>query len=84
MKRSLSLLLFLSLLLTACNITPAPAGQPAEETPAPYSPDTPSPPQIDAPLVEAPSLVSIHFVNSLDGWGVTETQIVRTNDGGIT
>ena len=28
--------------------------------------------------------MSIHFVNSLDGWGVTETQIVRTNDGGIT
>ena len=27
---------------------------------------------------------TIHFVNSLDGWGVTETQIVRTNDGGIT
>jgi len=29
-------------------------------------------------------LVSIHFINELDGWGVTETQIVRTNDGGIT
>jgi photosystem II stability/assembly factor-like uncharacterized protein len=39
---------------------------------------------IDAPLVESPSLISVRFVNSLDGWGVTETQIVRTNDGGIT
>jgi len=28
--------------------------------------------------------VNIHFLNELDGWGVTETQIVRTNDGGIT
>jgi len=39
---------------------------------------------INAPLVESPSLVNIHFLNELDGWGVTETQIVRTNDGGIT
>lgn len=75
MKQVLSFLFLLSLTLGAC-ASPA--------TPAPYSPDTPSPPQIDAPLVEAPSLVSIHFINSLDGWGVTETQVVRTNDGGIT
>jgi photosystem II stability/assembly factor-like uncharacterized protein len=28
--------------------------------------------------------VALHFLNELDGWGVTETKIVRTNDGGIT
>lgn len=75
MKRWLSFLFLLSWTLGACA---------SSATPAPYSPDTPSPPQINAPLVEMPSLVFISFTNSLDGWGVTETQIVRTNDGGIT
>lgn len=84
MKRILSLLLPITLLLASCNFSSVPAEQPAEVTLPPYSPDTPSPPQIDAPLVEAPALVSVQFLNSLDGWGVTETQIVRTNDGGIT
>ena len=67
---------FLLSLLTAC-------AAPTETTPTPY-PDTPSPAEIMAPLVESPALVSIQFLNELDGWGVTETQIVRTNDGGIT
>ena len=67
---------FLISLLTACAAS-------SESTPTPY-PDTPSPAEIDAPLVESPALVSIQFLNELDGWGVTETQIVRTNDGGIT
>ena len=86
MKRVLAIIFLLALLLTACNVPSAPVNQPAEETPtpAPYSPDTPSPPEIDAPLVESPALTSIKFLNSTDGWGVTETQIVRTNDGGVT
>lgn len=75
MKRLLSFLFLLSFLLGAC-ASPA--------TPAPYSPDTPSPPLLNAPVVESPELVSIQFVNSLDGWGVTDTRLVRTNDGGIT
>lgn len=75
MKRLLAFLFLLSLTLGAC-ASPA--------TPAPYAPDTPSPAIIDAPLVDSPLLVAVHFVNSLDGWGVTETQVVRTNDGGIT
>jgi photosystem II stability/assembly factor-like uncharacterized protein len=74
----------LLLLISACN---APASstttQPAELPPTPF-PDTPAPAQINAPLIEAPALVNIHFLNELDGWGVTETQIIRTNDGGIT
>jgi photosystem II stability/assembly factor-like uncharacterized protein len=80
MKRILACLFLFSLLLTACNIPSAPV----EETPAPYSPDTPSPSVLDAPIVELPELVSIQFVNSLDGWGMTDTRVVRTNDGGIT
>ena len=91
MKRILTSLFFLSVLLAACTTTSAPeqqaspTPQPVDEpTLAPYEDDTPSPPRLDTPIVESPSLVSIHFINSLDGWGVTETQIVRTNDGGLT
>ncbi|MGE5377539.1 MAG: hypothetical protein ACM3XO_20970 [Bacteroidota bacterium] len=61
------------------NIVPSSSGQP----PTPF-PDTPSPPAIDAPLVENPSLLRLDMFNELDGWGVTETQIVRTNDGGLS
>lgn len=81
MKKAVSFIFLFSLLVTACSASSKPA---AEATLTPYLPDTPLPPQIDAPLVEAPALVSVRFFNSLDGWGVTETQIVRTNDGGIT
>lgn len=66
---------FLLLILSACST--------GESTPTPY-PDTLSPAEINAPLVESPAFVSIQFLNELDGWGATETQIVRTNDGGIT
>ncbi|HXQ34539.1 MAG TPA: hypothetical protein VN843_11055, partial [Anaerolineales bacterium] len=72
-KHNIAVILLLT--LSACNVP--------ESTPTPY-PDTPSPAEINAPLVETPRFVSIHFINELDGWGVTETQIVRTNDGGIT
>ncbi len=87
-------LIALTLILSACNISvtsfppvPAAPGQPAEpptEIPPTPVPDTPAPPSIDAPQVESPALVEIQFLNELDGWGVTETQIVRTNDGGTT
>jgi photosystem II stability/assembly factor-like uncharacterized protein len=59
------------------------ASQSTELPPTRY-PDTPSPPKINAALIEAPVLVKIQFLNELDGWGVTETEIARTNDGGIT
>jgi photosystem II stability/assembly factor-like uncharacterized protein len=80
-----------ALLLSACNIsitsfspsTEQPAIPPTEIPPTPF-PDTPAPAAIDAPLIESPALLEIQFLNELDGWGVTETQIVRTNDGGIT
>lgn len=72
-------LLVFWLMLSAC-IAPARGGEP---TLTPY-PDTPAPAQLDAAMVESPALVDIHFLNELDGWGVTETQIVRTNDGGLT
>jgi photosystem II stability/assembly factor-like uncharacterized protein len=49
------------------------------------TPGTPTAPAvIKAPLVGSPSLQFLDMFNESDGWGVTETQIVRTNDGGIT
>ncbi|RPJ23128.1 MAG: hypothetical protein EHM33_21815 [Chloroflexi bacterium] len=85
------ILIFLTLVLSACNMAvtsfPSAPGQPAEPPtelpPTPY-PDTPAPAAIDAPLVESPAFIKIQFLNELEGWGVTETQIVRTNDGGLT
>src|ERR1044071_3806098 len=89
-----TILLILALSLSACNISvtsfpaePAAPAQPAEpptEIPPTPVPDTPAPPAIEAPVVQAPALIEVRFLNELDGWGVTETQIVRTNDGGVT
>lgn len=85
-------LIVCALMLSGCNIsvTSFPASPAAtvefkatEIPPTPY-PDTPAPPAIAAPPVESPALLEIHFVNELDGWGVSESWIVRTNDGGIT
>ena len=85
--------IFILLLLTGCNIAvtsfptspevPAEAVEPTEIPPTPF-PDTPAPPAIDAQVVETPAFVDIQFLNELDGWGMTETYVVRTNDGGIT
>src|ERR687887_1444042 len=80
-----------ALILSACNIAvtsfPAAQTQPTElptEVPPTPSPELPTPVAIDAPVVKTPTLSEIHFLDDLDGWGITETQIVRTNDGGMT
>ena len=85
MKRLVSSIFLLLFLLAACTSSSAQEApeQSVEPTPTLF-PSTPLPPEIDAPIVESPSLINIRFVNSTDGWGVTETQIVRTNDGGST
>src|SRR5262249_6806752 len=88
--------LALALILSACNVSvtsfpaePAAPGQPSEPpteippTPVPDTP-TPTPLTINAPVVEAPALFEVHFFNEQEGWGVTESQIVRTIDGGST
>ena len=85
-------LLVCMLMLSACNVsvTSFPASpvttvevKATEIPPTPF-PDTPAPPVIAAPQVESPALLEVHFLNELDGWGVSESWIVRTNDGGIT
>ncbi len=95
MKKIIPLLLLLSL-VSACN---APASQAAVQkaTQPPVveatqsNPEQASAPQaaalqldIDAPLIEGPSLVAIHMLDAINGWGVTEAEVVRTNDGGVT
>jgi len=84
------ILILLASILSACNIAvtsfPAPPQAPAENTeppPTPY-PDTPAPAALDAPPVESPVFVEIQFLNELEAWAVTDTQIIRTSDGGIT
>ncbi len=88
MKSRLLLIIALAFVLSACNIavTSFPAEQPIEnpELPPTPHPDTPAPATINAPVVESPAFIEIYFINELDAWAVTETQIVRTNDGGIT
>jgi len=91
MKLRLSLIVC-TLILAGCNISvtslPTLPQQPVEATPTEVPPtpvpDTPAPPALDAPRVESPELLEIQFLNELDAWGITETEIVRTNDGGIT
>ena len=80
MKRVLTVLL---VFLSACSSLPSSAPQSDALPPTPY-PDTPSPAEIEAARVESPSFTRIEMLNELDGWAVTEAEIARTNDGGLT
>ncbi|MCL4531394.1 MAG: hypothetical protein M1282_18575 [Chloroflexi bacterium] len=75
MKRILSFL-FLLAFLTACapNVVPIPVTQ---------GPTLP-PPTSSAPVIAAPGLTTVHMVDANSGWGVTDTAVVRTEDGGVT
>lgn len=81
MKRILSVLFFLVFVTACSNDASSP---PSADLPLPPYPDTPSPAEIDAQRVEVPALIELDMFNELDGWGITETQVVRTNDGGLT
>lgn len=86
MKRTITILLLLSF-LAACNApvaSPEALAESATSIPETPIPATLEPAEIDAPLVQSPELIKIQFLTPRDGWGVTATQIVRTNDGGIT
>ena len=80
MKRVLSVFL---VFLAACSSLPSSAPQSDALPPTPY-PDTLSPAEIEAARVESPSFIRIEMMNELDGWAVTEAEIARTNDGGLT
>ncbi len=97
MKRLIPFLLFLVLSISAC--APAsPATDTAEllqptatleeaqaaSQSAVAPQETPLPVEINAPLIEAPGILNIEMLDEVFGWGVTEENIVRTNDGGVT
>ena len=68
--------------------TDTPAPEPATEVPtntlAPFEDDTPLPPTIAAPVVSSPGITSLHMLNELDGWAISENAILRTTDGAST
>lgn len=51
---------------------------------APYADDTPSPATIPAPIVSSPGITSLHMLNELDGWAISDNAVMRTTDGGLT
>ncbi len=89
MKLRASWIVFI-LLLTACNVSvtsfpPSTPGQPlAPPTEVPVTLGTPTAVALNAPKVESPALTEIQFLDEHEGWALTQTQIVRTNDGGTT
>lgn len=38
----------------------------------------------EAPLIDSPSIIFIEMMDEVDGWGITETEVVTTDDGGVT
>lgn len=46
--------------------------------------NTPLPAVVEAPLIDSPSLIFIDMLDEVNGWGITETEVVSTNDGGAT
>ena len=90
MKKTVSLILFVSLFLAACGSSSTPVTQPPASADVPTKippttiPDTPAPIGIEAPLIESPDLYNIRMLDESQGWGVTQTQIARTDDGGAT
>lgn len=46
--------------------------------------ETPLPAVIEAPIIDAPSIINIDMLDEVYGWGITESEVVRTNDGGVT
>lgn len=82
MKRIFALLLPLSL-LASCNVPMDPSAPAAGEPDATLL-ETPGPVVIEAARVAAPQLTSIHMQDEINGWGIAETAVLRTDDGGAT
>jgi photosystem II stability/assembly factor-like uncharacterized protein len=75
--------LVLGMFWAAAACTPQFLPLPATET-ATTLPPTPTLPPLDAPVVESPALVAIRMFDENDGWGVGDSAIVRTINGGVT
>ncbi len=46
--------------------------------------ETPLPTEASAPLIDAPNIFNIEMIDTRNGWGITDNEIVRTDDGGVT
>lgn len=100
MKRLVSFLILLSLMVAACTPQTQPTVLPevilptatlaaeAETESAPEAAlapqETPLPAGIEAPIIEMPSIVNIEMLDEVFGWALTEEKVIRTNDGGVT
>ena len=98
MKKPLPLFLSLGLILlaiSACSVqetTSAPVDEPSPpvlestETQAlqPSPTEEPSEVSPSLPVVDAPQLTSMRFFDESHGWGMTGTNVLRTEDGGVT
>lgn len=80
MKRILISLMLL-VLLAACG-TPNQVPVPVTQGPTAVPPTAAA--KINAPVVDSPGMVNIQMVDEKNGWGITDTQVVRTEDGGVT
>ena len=80
-----SCLIALAIAGSACGSnSPASGSIPNPQAPPTSFPDIAVPAEINTPLIESPALVKLDMFDERNGWGVTETQIARTNDGGVT
>lgn len=91
MKKIISCLFLLGFFIASCNlpvtqsaIEPGVTEIQSELEPALPPENTPLPAEINAPIIDSPSIIFIEMLDEIYGWGVTETQIIRTNDGGVT
>jgi photosystem II stability/assembly factor-like uncharacterized protein len=73
--------LVISLMLSACapELLPVPVTQVLTSAPV-----TPTLVTINAPVVSPPDLVFIHMLDEKNGWGISDTNVLRTVDGGTT
>ncbi len=76
MKRIIALVV-LALILSACS-------QPVTLTPTLPAPVTVAPPTLSAPVSSAPAFTMLRMIDVTNGWAITDTGVVRTNDGGAT
>lgn len=84
MARCFVRLLILASLISACSQIPNGGSSPqSEDMPPSSSSGSPSPAEIDASPVEAPALIELEMFDELNGWAVTDINIVRTSDGGV-
>ena len=79
MRRIITLVV-LALILSACSKPATPTSIPSTATVT----VTAAPPTLSAPVVSAPAFTAIHMLDTTNGWAITDTGAIRTNDGGAT